>query len=86
MQDSVDVKGFGFLDFWIFGFLDFWIFGIFGFLDFWILGFWDFGIFAVVAHCLVTVMDKRAKCAFLCVVAGVSNIYIYLSIYLHISV
>ena len=35
-----------------------------------IFGFWDFGIFAVVARCLIIVMDKRAKCAFLRVVGG----------------
>ena len=33
-QDSVDVKSFGFLDFFlIFGFLDFWVFWMFGFLE-----------------------------------------------------
>ena len=53
MQDSADVKSFGFfgfLDFWSFTFLDFWILGfwgfwIFGFLDFWIFGFLEFEIF-----------------------------------------
>ena len=67
---------FAFLDFWIFGFLDFWIFGFldFGFLDFGILGFWDFR-----SRCLITVMDKWAKCAFLRVVAGGGeHIYIYM--------
>ena len=40
LQDSVDVKSFGFLDFWIFGVLDVWIFGWLysGSLDLWISG------------------------------------------------
>ena len=62
---------FDFLDFWTFGF---WIFGI---LDFWTFGFLDFR-----SRCLITVMDKLAKCAFLRVVGGVS-IYIYIYIYTH---
>ena len=44
-------------------------FGIFGFLDF-------------RSRCLITVMNKWAKCAFLRVVAGVS-IYIYICIYIY---
>ena len=56
--------------FWIFGFLDFWIFlfwdfGIFGFLDFRIFGFLDFR-----SRCLIAVMDKLAKCAFVRVGGG----------------
>ena len=48
----------------------------------WIFRFLDFWIFAVVHRCLISVMDKSAKCAFPCVV-GVVSIYIYIYMYTH---
>ena len=73
LQESVDVKSFGRLDFWI---------------------------FAVVHRCLITVMDKLAKCVFPRVVGGAyiyiytiyiytfihTRIYVYIYIYIYIPI
>ena len=55
-------------------------YGIFWILDFSILDFWIFVFLEFLdfrSRCLIPVLDKWAKCAFLRVVGGVS-IYIYI--------
>ena len=37
-----------------------------------------FGFFEFRSRCLIAVMDKWAKCTFLCVVGGGEHIYIYM--------